>query len=234
VHFVTLLAFPVFGKNALDSRHESCGTKRTAIETLFREELRMLLRTLVLAGLLLGLSGASALAQPRDNTQPPAGGDRGARGDRGDRADRGNRNFDPAEMRERMLDGIRNQLQLGDDEWDVLKPKLERVIDAQREVRGGMMGMAGGFGGRGGRGGQDGNRPVDPPANESELAKATRELRAAIRDENATTDLIKQKLEAYRTARKAAEAELETARQELKAVLTPRQEAQFVLTGMLE
>lgn len=190
----------------------------------------MLRRCLAVAGLMLGLSGAAALAQ--DGPQPPRGGERGDRGDRGPRGERPGRNFDPAEMRERMLNGIREQMQLGDEEWQVVKPKLERVINAQREARGGG---AGGFGPRGPRGGPGG--PGGGPDDQqptSEIAKASRDLRAALQDASLPAATIAEKLEAYRAARKKADAELAAAREDLKSVLTQRQEAQFVLMGMLE
>lgn len=182
----------------------------------------MLRRYLAIAGLMLGLSGAVALAQPQDNPRPARGGERGG--------ERGGRNFDPAEMRERMLNGIRDQLQLGDEEWEVVKPKLERVINAQREARGGAMGF---LGGRGGRGGPGGNQPADDQPV-SEIGKAARDLRAALQDASLPAATIAEKLQAYRAARKKADAELAAARDDLKSVLTQRQEAQFVLMGILE
>ncbi|MEP0841816.1 MAG: hypothetical protein HRF43_03795, partial [Phycisphaerae bacterium] len=73
-----------------------------------------------------------SLAQAQD--QP------GGRGGRG--------NFDPAQMRQRMMDNIKEELAASDDEWKVLQPKVEKVLDAQRETRGGGFGGFGGFGGR--------------------------------------------------------------------------------------
>jgi hypothetical protein len=53
-------------------------------------------------------------------------------------------------------------------------------------------------------------------------------------DAKAPGDEIKTKLAAYRTARKQKEATLETARQDLKKVLSVRQEAVAVMMGLLD
>src|SRR5437867_3676371 len=57
--------------------------------------------------------------------------------------------FDPAQMRQRMMDALKQQLGATDDEWKAIQPKVEKVMEAQRDARsGGGMGMF--FGGRGG------------------------------------------------------------------------------------
>src|SRR5689334_16497116 len=53
-------------------------------------------------------------------------------------------NRDPAAFRERMMNGIKERMAATDDEWKVLQPKIEKVMTAQRNARGG------GFGGFGG------------------------------------------------------------------------------------
>jgi hypothetical protein len=83
-------------------------------------------------------------------------------------------NFDPAQMRQRALERMRGQLDVKDDtEWKAVAERLEKVIQARREM-GGPGGMAfaggrgspggpGGFAGRGGPGGQDGLPPKAGP-----------------------------------------------------------------------
>ena len=66
------------------------------------------------------------------------------------------------------------------------------------------------------------------------MQEASRELRDALEDEAAPAEQIGEHLEAYRDAREEAEDNLESARGELKELLTPRQEAMLVLAGMLE
>jgi hypothetical protein len=156
-------------------------------------------------GLMLVLSG-SAMAQ-----------DQGGRGNRG--------NFDPAQMRERMMTRLKEQLGANDEEWKVLSPKVEKVMTAQNNSRSGG-GFGGGRGGRGGGGGGD-NQPT------TALGTASRDLRQAL-ENNAPAEEINKKLAAYREARTKAREELASAQKELKELLTPKQEAQLVVNGMLE
>lgn len=155
--------------------------------------------------------------------QQGGGGGRGNRGG-GQGGGPGGGNFDPAQMRQRMMDRMKEQLGATDDEWKVLLPKLEKVMEAQRNARGGAFG--GMMGGRGGRGGDQ--------APTTTLGKAAQELRATLENKDAKADDIAAKLKAYRTARDEAQAELAKAQKDLKEVLTLRQEAQLTLSGTLE
>ena len=154
-------------------------------------------------------------------------GDRGERGDRGDRGDRGN--FDPAQFRQRMEERMKEQLGVNDEEWKVLQPKLDKVMEARRE----SSGFGGAFGrgltgGPGGRGGDDSNR------QRSSTEQASRELRELLENKDASADQITAKLTALRTAREKARTNLQTAQKDLKEILTQRQEAVLVTMGMLE
>ena len=136
-----------------------------------------------------------------------------------------NRQFDPAQFRQQRLDRIKEQLGASDDEWKVLSPKIEKVMDVQRNTFGGF----GGFRGRGGGGGGGGdNQPQTP------VAKASADLRTLLENKDAPADDIKAKLAALRDARQKARDELQAAQKELKEVLTQRQEAVLVTNGMLE
>jgi len=160
---------------------------------------------LVVAGL-----GASVQAQDQGG---PGGGRRG--------------NFDPAQMRARMEQMMKEQLGVSDDEWKVIQPKLEKVQQAQRDARGG--GFGGMMGGRrGGRGGFGGNQPETP------VAKAAQDLRQTLENKDAKSDDILAKLKAYRAARDEARENLAKAQKDLREVLTQRQEAQLVLMGTLD
>src|SRR5690606_32382988 len=140
------------------------------------------------------------------------------RGERGERGER--RQFDPEQMRQRMAERMREQLQVNDEEWQVLQPRIERVTNAQRETRGNTWG-------RRGRGGEE-QQP------QTAVARASQELRTTLENANASPEEISQRLEAYRAARQQAEAEVTTARDELRQLVTPRQEAQLVSLGVLE
>ena len=134
-------------------------------------------------------------------------------------------NFDPAQMRERFMNSIKEQLKADDDEWKVLSPKIEKLMTAQRDARAG----GGGFrGGRPGGGGTPDNQPTTP------VAKASADLRTALDNKDTPAEDIAKKLAALREARDKARADLTAVQKELKEVLTQRQEAVLVTMGMFE
>src|ERR1700753_1533694 len=93
------------------------------------------------------LSGMTLLAQDRDFGGPPGGGPGG--------------NFDPAQFRQRMMEQVRKNLSVtNDEEWGVIQPLVQKVMDARREnFMGGGMGMMMGPGGPPPGGGQGGPPP---------------------------------------------------------------------------
>lgn len=158
--------------------------------------------------------------------------------------------FDPAQFRERMAQIFRERLEIkDDDEWKVIQPRLQKVIEARRETSsgGGAFGGRAGFGGRreggreanqgrpdradrgdrGDRNAREGFRGGTRPSPEAEA------LRAAL-DSNASAEQLKAKLAQFREARKQKQAQLEQAQIELRKVLTSRQEALAVLNGYLD
>lgn len=138
--------------------------------------------------------------------------------------------FDPAQFRQMMMDRLREQLKVSDEEWTVLQPKIEKVMQAQQNsMGGGGMGMLFGRGGGGGPGGPGGGGD-----NPSPLAKASRDLQAALQDGNAAPADLKRKMAAFRDARDAARKELADAQKALLDVLTPQQEAVMLSVGFVQ
>jgi hypothetical protein len=71
-------------------------------------------------------------------------------------------NFDPQQMRQRMLERMRDQFEVKDDaEWKAIAERIEKVMEARRNLGGGGPGGLGLPGGRGGPGGFGG--PGGPP-----------------------------------------------------------------------
>lgn len=186
-------------------------------------------RKLLLA---VALSVASITTIAFAQNQPDGGGQRGQGQGQGGPGGGGRGGFDPAQMQQRMMERLKEEMKAPDDEWAVISPKLEAVAKAQRDSR------AGGFGGRGGPGGGGpgggGNRGGGGTPPTSEVGKASAELRTALEAENASPETVAAKLKAYRDARTKAEEALKAAREELKGVLSERQEAVLVMAGMLE
>ena len=146
-------------------------------------------------------------------------------------------NFDPQKMQqqiqERMMTSIREQLVVTNDtDWKVIEPRLAKVIQVRMESMfsgmGGMRGMMGNRGG-GGPGGPGGGRGFPGMGQPDPDAEA---LQKAL-DDKAPTEQIKSTLARYREARKRKEAELAKTREELRQVLSLRQEAVLVSMGML-
>jgi hypothetical protein len=133
---------------------------------------------------------------------------------------------------------VKEQLEVTDDsEWKAIQPLVQKVVDARTGMGGPGGGMGrmfmrgggnqgggdqGGGGGRRGGGGMFGGTPM--PEYEA--------LQKAI-DAKASKAEIKTALAKYQEARKAKQAQLEKAQEELRKVLTARQEAIATLNGWL-
>src|SRR6185436_4578273 len=125
------------------------------------------------------------------------------------------------------------QLGASDDEWKVIEPKVDKVMNAQRESRGGFGGFGGGRGGPGGGGGGGGGGGADQQPTTA-VGKAGADLRTTLEDKNAAPETIAKKLAALREAREKGRKDVADAQKELKEILTQRQEAVLVINGMLE
>ncbi len=168
----------------------------------------------------------------------------GRRGGQGGGPGGGPGNFDPAQMRQRMMERMKEQLGADDQAWKVMEPRLTKVMDLSRQANAGGRGMFGMFGrgGRGGPGGPGGDqggpqadrRGRGPQGEQTALDKAMAQLRTTLENQSATPEEIKTQLTAVRSAREKARQELAVAQQELKKILTVRQEATLVEMGMLE
>jgi hypothetical protein len=176
---------------------------------------------------LFALAGAAALLLSATGNLSAQ--ERPERPDRGDRGP-GRGNFDPEQMRARMMERYREALEVKDDaEWKLIEGRITKVTDARRDLGGGMGRMFGGPGGPGGRGGDGGRRGgfFGEPSPEAEALQKAIEAKAS-------ADEIKTKLAKYRESQKAKQAALEKAQAELRQVLSVKQEAQAVLMGLLQ
>ncbi|HOJ59409.1 MAG TPA: hypothetical protein PK878_03915 [bacterium] len=187
-------------------------------------------RITMIAGVVFAMMlGATAMAQEQ----------RGQRGQRGQ--------FDPAQMQAMMMERIQEQLGATDEEWKVIQPLVANVMEKQRNaMQGGFRGVGMRFG-PGGPGAPGGPAPqaADRPQREGQDRGQrggfrgvedpdVTALQTVLENKDASPEEIKAKLNALRTTRAKREAELKTAREELRKVLTLRQEAQLVLMGMLD
>jgi hypothetical protein len=157
----------------------------------------------------------------------------------------GRGNFDPAAFKQRMMDDLRTDWEIKDDaEWNAIEPKLGKVIDARGEVmastmrgfgRGGQRRNGGGGGGGGGNGDDNGGGQRQRQRGGGMFgtpSAAAEALQKAV-DDKAPTAEIKTKLKAVQDELKDKQAKLVAAQEDLRAVLTPRQEAVATLRGLL-
>jgi hypothetical protein len=134
------------------------------------------------------------------------------------------------EFRKRMEDGIKTALKATDEEWTVLKPLIENVTTKQREARTSSFGSFGGSRGGGTNPGGSTGGSETPRPGQAEAAA----LKDALASDATSVEDVKAKLTALRNARKNSQAALAQAREELRKVLTVRQEAALVNMGLLE
>ncbi len=170
----------------------------------------------------------------------------GRRGGQGGGPGGGPGGFDPAQARQRMAERMKEMLGADDQAWKVMEPRLMKVMELNRQAsaggRGMMLGMFGrGRGGRGGPGGPGGDqgpqadrRGRGPQGEQTALEKAMAQLRTTLENQSASPEDIKTQLTAVRQAREKAKQELAVAQQDLKKILTLRQEATLVEMAMLE
>ena len=190
---------------------------------------------------LLTICGAAALMLGAGSiyAQPGGGGPGGGfGGGPGGGGFGGGRNFDPAQMQQRMMDNIRQQLNFTNDtEWSAVQPLVQKVMDARTAVGtgGGMRGMFGGGRNRGGGGGGGGgfggggggNNPFNQPNPDRDA------LQQAL-DDNAPKAQVQALLEKYQASQKTKQAALVAAQADFRKVLTVQQEAQATLLGLLD
>jgi hypothetical protein len=188
-------------------------------------------RLLALAGVGLALSLGVGKLQAQNG---------GAGGGGGGGFGGGRPNFDPAQIRQNILDNVREQLEVTNDaEWKVIGDQVQKVFDAQlqaasssfnmmRMFRRNNNGQGGGNATGGGRrgGGLAALLGADAPDPEGEA------LQSAI-DRNVSAAEYKAAIAKVVEARKQKQAKLDQARSDLRDLLTPRQEAISVSLGLL-
>ena len=133
---------------------------------------------------------------------------------------------------------IRQLLKPSDAEWDVLRPKVKRVLDAQAEVAQGgdtlnrgntilgfdlnSLSMMRGVQQMGG-----------PQGSNTDLGKAWIALQEAAQDNRTGQNVLRVKLDNWRRLHEKARSELKTAQDDLTRVLTLRQETVMIIVGVL-
>jgi Ca2+-binding EF-hand superfamily protein len=153
-------------------------------------------------------AGLAAEDQGRRNARREGPPREAARGQRGQ--------FDPARMMDNMVSRYKETLGSTDEEWKAIEPLLKKVLEARMQAR---------IGGFGRRPGGESAAGANPEADA---------LRSTLDSQKATPDEIKAKLAAFRASQKKKDEALQKAREDLRKVLTVKQEANLVLSGVLD
>lgn len=174
------------------------------------------------------------------NTQGAAEDARRRKG--GDAATGDRRSQTPEDFQARMLESLRERLDVTDDEeWKLISERLKKLTELRRSAGGG-----GGFGGPGGgpgRGGPPGggggtdttgrgNRTAGGGRGPGGGSPEMTALSNAVRDKLPDAE-IKSRLDRVRELRRDNEMKLAKAQEEFRAVLSVRQEAVVVVFGLL-
>ena len=156
--------------------------------------------------------------------------------------------MDPARQQEMLLARLKETLGSSDEEWQVIEPLVKKITDLRRNsMRGGPPGPSGGppkpNGGspkpNGGSPKRNGGppKPIGGPPNKApgnESHAEAQALHKTLQSADATTDDIQAKLTALRAARQRKDEEIKQACEELRQLLTIRQEATLVMMGILD
>ena len=158
-----------------------------------------------------------------DNPQPgPRARGRGRMGRRPQMRDRG-------DVQQRITMMVKHQLDVSDDQWTVIEPKLTKVMTLSRETNLTVRGLR-----RMAR-----SRRAAPPREDEQqekngIEKAADALHETLQSETPDAEAIKARLQALRDAREKVKKELAKAQQDLVETLTIEQQAKLVLMGIIE
>jgi hypothetical protein len=127
-----------------------------------------------------------------------------------------------------QLAAIRSLMDVPDDEWKAMAPKIEKVIQAKREMNtgAGMNWTA-----------SNNAKPVFQASTarvDTAPGRAMQDVRDAVADEKASKEELTAKMTSVRKARQKARADYEAAQQALADAVTPRQLAMLMTLGIVE
>jgi hypothetical protein len=131
-------------------------------------------------------------------------------------------------FRQQTLDAVKEKLELSDDDWEKISPKVEKVLDAKRNTQSGA-GMSWSS--------MNGAAPVMTVSQgkmDTPLGKAMEDVRAAVEDKEMPAEEVAKRLATLKEEREKARAEYESAQKELSDALTPHQQAILATMAILE
>ena len=165
-----------------------------------------------------------ALAQPSERNRDSS--------ETGETERNGRTQMDSEQIQQRMVKRYQDLLGMSDEEWAVIGPYVLKVTTLSSSTQSWESGMRTMM--MSGRGNTTRGTQTESGGAMTQPDDYLEALETLLEDENATSDEIKAKLSALRTARETARQELAMAQKELRELLTLRQEATLVVMGLLE
>jgi len=130
------------------------------------------------------------------------------------------------ERQKNMAQRVKTALEVTDDQWKSIEPKVTKVMTLSRQVSRSRMERRSSS--RRDRGGERSAR------EQTEIEKSAQALRKVLKNKEAKSEKIAKRLKALRAAHQKAEKQLADARADLSKTLSVRQQAQLVLMGYLK
>jgi len=162
-----------------------------------------------------GPEGPGDLGGPGEPGEP---GEPGGPGEMGEMGGPGGRHFDPSQMEAHLMQNLQSQLGFTNaTDWNAIQPLVKKVLDDQRALRGNMRRLMGGGG----------------PAGRDQASDSSGDALQSAIDSGANKDQVKELLAKYRATRRQKQTELTAAQENLRQILTVKQEAQATLLGLL-
>jgi hypothetical protein len=130
--------------------------------------------------------------------------------------------------RQDMLNALQEKLEMNDDDFKSLSPKIEKLLDAKQNLSTGA-GMSWSS--------MNGAKPTYKASEskvDTEPGRAMQEVRDVAADKDKSDEEIAKKIAAVREAKEKAKADVEAAQKDLAAALTPRQQAVLMTLGVIE
>jgi hypothetical protein len=137
---------------------------------------------------------------------------------------------------EKSLLFVKQAIGASDDEWPVLRPRAEKVLALLREANAGRDLRPPKTKEPKGKDAKQGEPPAEPaaPKATSDVTDKSRDLLQAVADQQVPVGDVRARIAAVRQARARARADLAKAQEELRELLTVRQEAVLIVVGVLE
>jgi hypothetical protein len=135
--------------------------------------------------------------------------------------------FNPKHKEDQLL-AIKDQLEVGDEQWKALSPKVDRVLAAKINMSTGA-----------GMNWQSANNAkpsfsASAAKSDTPAGKAMQEVRDAVANKDAPDEELARKMAEVRKARQKARLEYDAAQKALSDAITPRQQAVLMTLGVVE